>query len=494
MNISGKFADKKGFQSNNWLEKIVAILAIVNFALVLFDYTYIPCRDFYLQVLDGSKAFSLTQFYDPVKGIEPHSETEIYLEKFDSLKEKVSADRLDTDIPQVEEDILELRILSDRLIEDNSFAAIGKSGTLEKIKHELSDRVLKDTAPHIAWALPIRVGQNSAYDTFNTFWSQTYLTEAGWQQEINFFDREIKPLIQTNYYRDLGRFGRFVDRFWLIDLPFTIVFALDILIRTFNTYRRVPRLSLGEALLRRWYDLFLILPFWRLLRIIPVTIRLYQANLLNLKPLRKQLNYSFLLGFIDEIAELIGVNAVDRLQESIKTGEVAHRLLHPEHRSYVQVNNRNEVKAIASRIVKIGVHDVLPQVKPDFETLLHYAIVSTLERSPVYRRLENIPGFDRFPAQLSEQLAKDFSQTAYSNIVKGFDDPIIAKLSDRLLTNFRDALELELQKKHNLQDMESWLVDLLEEIKINYVEKIAQGRFDETIDEADRIHKDAIGF
>ena len=151
MNISGKSADKKGLKSNNWLEKIVAILAIANFALVLFDYTYIPCRDFYLQVLDGNKAFSLTQFYDPVKGIEPHPETEIYLEKFDSLKEKVSADRLD--IPQVEKDLLELRILSDRLIEDNSFAAIGKSGTLEKIKHELG----------------VRVGQNSAKDTFNTF-------------------------------------------------------------------------------------------------------------------------------------------------------------------------------------------------------------------------------------------------------------------------------------------------------------------------------------
>jgi hypothetical protein len=54
-------------------------------------------------------------------------------------------------------------------------------------------------------------------------------------------------------------------------------------------------------------------------------------------------------------------------------------------------------------------------------------------------------------------------------IAKGFDDPIIAQLSDRLLTNFRDALKLELQKKHNLQDMVTWLVDLLEEIKINYV-------------------------
>ena len=467
MNISSQSAVRKSLQKH-WITKLIVILALFNFALVLFDYSYVPWRDFYLQIP------ALTQFYDPVKGIEPHPITENYLEHFDTLKE-VSTEGLD--IPQVKEELLELRTISDRLIEDNPFAAIGKSSTLEKIKHDLG----------------VRTKQNTARDAFATFWSQIYLDRAGWQEEIDFFDSEIKPLVATNYYRDLGRFGKFVDYFWLIDLPFVIIFALDILIRTYLTSRRNSHLSWWEALLRRWYDLFLVLPFWRLLRIICVTVRLYQANLLNLKPLRKQLNYGFILGFIEEIAELLGIQVIDRLQESIKTGSVAHRLFHSERRSYIEVNHRNEVKAIATRLVKISVNDVLPQVQPDLETLLHHAIVSSFERSPIYQRLQNIPGFKELPAQLTE-LARDFSQTAYNNIAKGVDDPVTAQLSDRLLTNFRDALELELQKKNNLRDIESLLVDLLEEIKINYVATIAEGGFDKTADEADRLRKNSVKY
>ena len=453
----------------NWITKLVAILALVNFALVLFDYSYVPWRDFYRQFPP------LTQLYDPVKGIEPHPITEDYLEQFNTLKE-VSAEGLD--IPLIKEELSQLRTRSDRLLEDNPFEAIDKSGTLEKIKHELG----------------VRVAQNDSRDAFTTFWSQTYLNKAGWQSEIDFFDREIKPLIATNYYRDLGRFGKFVDYFWLIDLPFVIIFALDILIRTYFTSRHNSHLSWWEAISRRWYDFPLILPLWRLLRIIPVTVRLYQANLLNLKPLRKQLNYGFIIGFIEEIAELLGIQIIDRVQESIKKGEVAGRLFHPERRSYVEVNNRHEVKAIATRLVNISVRDVLPQVQPDLQTLLHHAIASTLEHSPIYQRLQNIPGFKELPVQLTEQLAKDFTQTAYNNIAKGVEDPVAAKLSDRLLTNFRDALELELQKKNNLREIESLLVDLLEEIKINYVARIAEGGFDKTVDEADRLRKNTVKY
>ncbi len=470
MNILSQSAIAKKSQKKNWITKLVAILALVNFAIVLFDYSYVPWRDFYLQASPP-----LTQFYDPVKGIEPQPITEDYLEQFNTLKE-FSTEELDK--PQAQEELIKLRITSDRLLEDNPFAAIGKSGTLEKIKHELSDRL----------------GQNDPGNTFATFWSQAYLDEAGWQSEISFFDKEIKPLIATNYYRDLGKFGKFVDYFWLIDLPFIIIFALDILIRTFYISRRNSHLSWWEALLRRWYDFPLILPLWRFLRIIPVTVRLYQANLLNLKPLRKQLNYGFILGFIEEIAELLGIQIINQVQKSIKRGEVAHRLLHPEHRSYVRVNNRHEVKAIATRLVNISVHDVLPQVQPDLEALLHHAIASTIERSPIYQRLQNIPGFQELPAQFGEQLAKDFSQTAYNNIVKGVKDPVAAQLSERLLTNFRDALKLELQKKNNLRDIESLLVDMLEEIKINYVAKIAQGGFDEIVEEADRLRKNPVKY
>ena len=63
-----------------------------------------------------------------------------------------------------------------------------------------------------------------------------------------------------------------------------------------------------------------------------------------------------------------------------------------------------------------------------------------------------------------------------------------------MLTNFRDALELELQKKNNLRDIESLLIDLLEEIKVNYVAKIAKGGFDEIAEEADRLRKNPVKY
>ena len=125
---------------------------------------------------------------------------------------------------------------------------------------------------------------------------------------------------------------------------------------------------------------------------------------------------------------------------------------------------------------------------------MHHAIASTIERSPIYQRLQSIPGFKELPAQLSEQLTKELSQTAYNNIAKGVDDPVTARLSDRLLTNFRDALELELQKKHNLREIESLLVDMLEEIKINYVAKIAEGGFEGIVEEADRLRKNPVKY
>ena len=56
--------------------------------------------------------------------------------------------------------------------------------------------------------------------------------------------------------------------------------------------------------------------------------------------------------------------------------------------------------------------------------------------------------------------------------------------------NFRDSLEIELQKKHNTKEIESLLVDLLEEIKINYVRGIAEVGIETIVDEAAQLrHK-----
>lgn len=452
-------------RQNRWFERLIAILALLNLGLVFFDLSYLHLRDFYLQVVP-----SLTQVYDPVKGVEPHPETQNYLSAVNQLEQQVLQTGLRS--PQAESSLAELRILSNQMIEDNPFDLANKSGTLAKIKNEIR----------------LRVGEKSAREAFATFWSPAYLSQAGWQQELTFFNTQIQPLIQTNYYRDINRLGKFVDYFWLIDLPFIIIFSLELLARTFYISRSNPQLNWLEAILRRWYDIFLVIPFWRWLRVIPVTIRLYQADLLNLEPLRAQLNHDFAISFAEEITEMVGIQVIDQMQDSIRRGDLARWLFHPEtRRPYVQVNNTNEVKAIATRLVNVSLYDVLPRIQPNIEALMHHSIESTLNESPVYRQLQNVPGLSHLPTQMTENLTKDLSQRAYSTLIKALEDPVGAELIANLITNFRDVLEDELQKKHNLQQIHAWLIDMLEEIKINYIKSIAENRMEKIVEEAEQL-------
>jgi hypothetical protein len=122
--------------------------------------------------------------------------------------------------------------------QDNPFEEANKAHVLAKIKQEVRDRT----------------GEQMARDGFATFWSAPYLSQAGWQTEADFFKANLRPLIAANYYRDSDRYGFLIDRFWLLDLPFSTLFAIDFLARTYRTSRRRPDLSWLEAILRRWYS------------------------------------------------------------------------------------------------------------------------------------------------------------------------------------------------------------------------------------------------
>ncbi|MBE9225696.1 hypothetical protein IQ264_09705 [Phormidium sp. LEGE 05292] len=450
-----------------WLQRILAIIALVNLLLVFFDLSYIHWRDFYFRHFP-----EVTQFYDQVKGIEPNRDTQNYLKQVNQLEALVAAEGLQS--PEVETALAELRLLSNQMIEDNPFAIANKSGLLEKIKNQMRDRLV----------------QNSAHQAFNKFWSSEYFSQVGWSSEINFFNSSIRPLLETNYYRHIDINSKFVDDFWKLDLPFIILFALDYLVRTFAISSRDPNLTWLEAMLRRWYDLFLLLPFWRWLRVVPVLIRLNQSELVDFKPFRSQINRDFVANFAQEMTEVVGIRMIDGMQNSINRGDVANWMFNSEsRRPYVDINNINELRAIASRLICISVYDVLPQVQPDVETLLQYIIKSVLNQSPVYRQLQNIPGVNKVPNQLAENLAKDISQTSYKTLKAALEDPEVAKLASQLVTNFEKVLEEELQKKHNFQEIENLLIDMLEEIKINYIKDIEQEGVEKTLDESSQLRQ-----
>lgn len=452
--INGNFPKRR----NLWFERLMAITATVNLCICLFDLSYVPWRDFYL------RKFPQITKYDSVKGIEPHRETENYLANVRSLEEQVSQTGLQS--PESATKLEELRRLSSEMIDGNPFAAVNKGGTLEKIKNRMRDRT----------------EVKSAKLAFNTFWNQAYLSQNNWQKEIDFFNKKIRPLIATDYYRTVEENGEFTDKFWLIDLPFVILFALELLTRSSYIRRRNPGFTWLDAILWRWYDLFLLLPFWRILRIIPVLIRLDQAKLLNLHPVRRQINQGIIANFAEEITEIVVVRIINQIQGSIKQGDLIRWLLQKENlRPYIDINNINEVEAIAGIFVQAVVYQVLPKIQPEIIAILRHNIDNAFNTSPIYRSLQNFPGVGQMQTQLGEQLATQIATNLYKALVSTVEDPVAAKLSSQLMEGFSSSLGAEIQKKQVVTEIQSLLSDFLEEVKINYVQRLSREDIEQII-------------
>jgi hypothetical protein len=450
-----------------WFERLMAIIATVNLGLVLFDLSYVPWRDFYFRNLPA-----VPVVYDKIKGIEPHRETAKYLAEVDALTQQVNQTGLQS--PQVEQQLEELRALSIEIVESNPFAGVGKSGTLEKVKNRMRDYIEVD----------------SAKQAFSRFWSQEYLLQNGWLEEINFFNNGIRPLIATNYYRQIGESGDFIDNFWIIDLPFIVLFGTELAVRSYYIKRYHVGFNWWNAIFWRWYDVLLLLPFWRWLRIIPVIVRLDQAKILNLQPVRQQIHQGIVANFAEEITEIVVVRVLNQIQGSIERGELISWLLKKENlRPYIDLNNIDEVEALGSILVRTIVYKVLPSIQPELIAILRHNISSALNHTPIYSNLQNFPGIGQIQIQLSEQLATQITTNLYNAIVSGVEDPASAKLSSRLVQRFSEALGTEIQKKHVLAEIKTLLIDWLEEIKINYVQRLSSEDIKQIIAQTKQLRK-----
>ena len=430
----------------------MAIIAATNLGFVLFDLSYVPWRNFYFRNLP-----KLTQIYDPIKGIEPHRDTQNYLQVVTRLQEQVNATSLQS--PQVKTTLEELSRLSTEMVEQNPFAAASKSGTLEKIKNRMRTHI----------------GNDSSKQAFNTFWSQKYLSKQGFQKEISFFEQQIQPLIASNYYRSIGENGEYIDRFWRYDLPFMLLFALDLIVRSYFIKRRHNSFSWLNAILWHWYDVIFLIPFWRWLRIIPVLFRLDKAQLLKLHGLRKQIEQGIVANFAEEITQMVVVRVIDQTQLSIQSGDFTRWLKQSQSiNSYVDINNVNEIEAISGIVVKATVYQVLPKIQPEIVALLQHNIDRALNQSPIYRNLQNLPGMGEVQSQLSKQLATEITTNLHKALVSAVEDPVAAQLSSQLIQRFSETLGDEMRQKQVSTEIQSLLFDFLEEVKINYVQRLSQ--------------------
>ncbi len=475
------------YRPNLWLERLMALIAVINLTIVAFDLSYIPLRDFWLTgevtvggintayiELEGIKLDLLTQDmsefitqYDVVKGIIPNRDTEEYLDKVEQLRQELTINQVDS--PGVNALLGDLRRRSIEIIQTNAFSEANKTGNLERIKNKMRSH------------LPNR--DNSAKSAFWQFWTPANL-EGKVTQELAFFDTEIKPLLESNYYRVIGENGGFVDYFGLIDFPFGVLFALEFLARSWFISRRRVGVSWLDAMLWRWYDIFFLLPFWRWLRVIPVTVRLSQAQIINLVSIQKQISQGLVAGIAEDVTEVVIIRLINQMQASIRNGDVSRLLSQQTINSYIDINDTNEIAEIIRIFAKVLADRVLPAIQPEAETLLQYSIDKALRQSPAYRGIKLLPGGDRTITTLSHQLVSQ-SYNAFSTTLQAAlaEDKQFDRLLEILISNIGSTVSSELQAQQSMNKIELLLIDLLEEIKINYVERLSQEDIEDILEQ-----------
>ncbi|BAZ46849.1 hypothetical protein NIES4102_38900 [Chondrocystis sp. NIES-4102] len=469
-----------------WLERLMAMIAVANLIIVGFDLSYVPLRDFwhsgqvtvgginsaYLK-LDGieldlipESVSQIVTKYDAVKGIIPNTNTTEYLAKVDQLQQALTTNDLNS--PLVNNIMGDLRRRSLEIIQTNAFSQAHKTANLERIKNRMRSHI------------PNR--DNTAETAFWLFWTPVHF-EGKVDQEFEFFQREIQPLMARNYDRLVGENRAYVDYFGLIDFPIGMLFAFEFLVRTWFISRRRTGVSWLDAMLWRWYDLFFIFPIWRWLRILPVIIRLNQARFINLNAIQRQVSQGIVAEIAEDVTEVVIIRIINQIQTSIRNGELG-RLLSQSSHAYIDINNTNEIAEIIRIVVTVVVEQVLPAIQPEAETLLQYSFDKALKQSPAYQGIKLLPGGDRTLTGLSRQLGTQ-AYSAFSGALQTVlaEDKQFDRLMESLIANVGKIMSNELQGRKSLSQIEFLLIDLLEEIKINYVERLSKEDIEDILEQ-----------
>ena len=457
-------------------DRAVALWAGLNLLLVLFDITYIPLRTFWLQrnftplpqvplVLPLRFLPDITPLYDPLKGIEPHRETQAYLAAFRRLDQVLQAGGSPETTAALRRRQVELTAA---MINENPFAASGNSGTLEKIKNRLRQRA----------------GLESAKQAADRLLSDAWLEQRAWPEERRFWQQQVLPLVATSYWRSIDENGRPADHFWRIDLLlFQSVFALDILLRMLRLRRRFPGLSWRDALLRRWIDLPLLLPFWRWMRVVPVVERLSQAQLINVEPLRAAVSRAVVSLLALELFEVLALQLVDGTQSLIRSSQWPRWIR--SLRSHQSVSGADEQQLVD--LIRLWgpllLGQVTPRLQPELQSLLGHAL---------QQQLREVPGGAIVPAGVSRQLAVGvvdsllgLSRGTAQRLARSDDRQ--SALLQQAIDRFWEELAAALEQAGTLERSQELVCALLQQLKLNYLAQVNRAGIDALMDELDEL-------
>ncbi len=468
---------------NRW-DQVVAILAAANVSWVIFDITYIHLRNFWLNrtlfpipsvslVVPLTWLPDITPFYDQIKGIQPKKETQEFITHFNRLDRTAAREGIDSKSSR--ELIKKQVVLGNQIFQKNLFV---NPANLEKL------RVI----------LKAKAQTKSAKEASTYLFNAQYLASLNWKEERIFWRAQVLPLLEKNYIRTINLNGQPIDLSWKVDAPFQLLFLLDILIRALRLKVRFPGISWRESLLRRWIDLPLIIPFWRLLRLVPVTERLSNAALIQLEPLRAVISRGVVALLALELFEVFTVRVVDAMQGVILSPRLPQRIRSLCSHQSVESKEEREITELLRLWLPVLLTQVGPSMRPQLVALFGHALQRSMEGTIVPSPLKGLSVVEKAESVVSYQLAAgmidailDISQNAGKKI--GRKDLMLEKLGVETLDRFWEELARAMESAPVLERSQELIVTFLEEFKRSSFRKLKdQGGVEELITELDGLN------
>ena len=428
---------RKGLTRGVVWDLFMVYLALLNLGLIIFDLSYLWLRPFYVQHIPV-----VTQLYDRVKEIEPEPVTEKYLELVDTLSGQLEVGASGF---MIDKTLARLQKLSLEIVDDNPFERSG----LERNRIQMffgMYEVLESEGVSDVEELEVE-------EVIALFWSREPDAET-LKARVEFFQTELSPLLEANYFRRYGPDGNLADYFWILDLPFLVIFILEFFTRWYLAAKRrtYPRWFFFPIF--NWYDVLGILPFkqfrlFRLFRIVAIYVRLHksQYSVVGDDPISRTVKY-FANIITEEISDMVALRILNDTQEEMREGT------HKRIITSVTLSHRD---ALAEQLAQqIGQQLTRPEVIRHARGFLDANLEQAVDSADVLRRLP-IPDsvlrpivevvgrsvFDAFTETLSATLESDEGQQAVAAMISDAIDGLVREVTDGQLEEVVRELSIE---------------------------------------------------
>lgn len=355
------------------------------------------------------------------------------------------------------------------IVETNPFQASGQTENISKIKSNIKTRYdsvkTRDLDKDYRNILSKSLGGQKSFPStalvFTWFWRNP---QSSMDEKFTIFDNEIRDLMGVNYYRHIGKNGKPVNNYLVLDAPFLAFFVCEFALSWFIAIRKKKYLAWFLYPIYHWYDVLGLLPIvefrlFRLIRIYKIFLILKTSRIVPVGNdiISRTIKY---YGNIikEELSDMVTIQIITESQEEIKSGASLQIM------TKAIEAHRDDIKRVVVRKLKESASN------ERLGELIEKTIAEILEKSEIG---PNKFGF--LPKAWKDNLAKEISSILYNAISQAvlatLDDESGVRSIENLVDYIIDELEATAQDPEVNKLNMGITVELLENVKKSVARK-----------------------